>query len=227
MYQLYGGVAGHDPCTPSRASSFSGPSCPSSRIRRRLRGWMRRCSDACFCTAMCGHRPTKSSVIAVGAPLPSGHPRLGGLPLAEPQRAETAFPAGRGLRPISQIGGPQESRGHHDRAQPLFGIGPDWFARSRARTGRRFCFVGGGGTGEGFWQVFFLARRRRSSSRAPTLSRPRRQPPRYLRNPLSENDEVETSFVLDTMSGASTYYLSSRTGASGEGVERSEKCRGL
>jgi hypothetical protein len=44
-------------------------------------------------------------------------------------------------------------------------------------------------------------------------------PMAFVRAPIGERDAIEASFVYDSMSGASTYYLSSLTGASGQGVE--------
>lgn len=41
----------------------------------------------------------------------------------------------------------------------------------------------------------------------------------WVRSPLLENYAIEASFILDSMSGASTFYHNSLTGASGIGVE--------
>lgn len=41
----------------------------------------------------------------------------------------------------------------------------------------------------------------------------------WVRSPLGTSTEIEGSFVLDSMSGASPYYLNTLTGASGLGVE--------
>jgi hypothetical protein len=53
------------------------------------------------------------------------------------------------------------------------------------------------------------------------------EPIAWIKTPLSEDLDLEGSFTLDSMSGASTYYHNSLTGASGQGVEDTRRAYDL